>query len=201
MIAVPVVAGLLLLAHGLVHMLYLAPDMREFSTGRSRPASGPMPPSGALALMAATVAAFLVAALAVWGVPRLSGAWPALTVVACVLSVALLVAPSRHTQGRESRTACPGPGRWRLPSGRAVCPGVQDFTPCPRRGDRAKCGSMGVTAGPERLHVVDARAVLLIYGLSCVALGSEPVGHRMMSRRPRSASAQACDSGSAGPAS
>jgi hypothetical protein len=35
MIAVPVVAGVLLLAHGLVHMLNLAPDMREFSTGRS----------------------------------------------------------------------------------------------------------------------------------------------------------------------
>ena len=37
---------------------------------------------------------------------------------------------------------------------------------------------MGVTAGPERLHAVDARAVLLTYGLPCAALGSEPVGHR-----------------------
>ena len=34
MIVVPVVAGVLLLAHGLVHLLNLAPDMREFSTGR-----------------------------------------------------------------------------------------------------------------------------------------------------------------------
>jgi hypothetical protein len=34
-IAVRVVAGVLLLAHGLVHLLYLAPDVPEFSKGRS----------------------------------------------------------------------------------------------------------------------------------------------------------------------
>jgi hypothetical protein len=31
-------------------------------------------------------------ALAVWGVPGLSGVWPALTIGACLLSVALLAA-------------------------------------------------------------------------------------------------------------
>jgi hypothetical protein len=89
-IAVRVVAGVLLLAHGLVHLLYLAPDVPEFSLGRSwllpEPARRPV----ARVLMAATVAGFALVALAVWGVPGLSAAWPALTIVACLLSMALL---------------------------------------------------------------------------------------------------------------
>ena len=32
MVAVRIVAGILLLAHGLVHLLYLVPDVSEFST-------------------------------------------------------------------------------------------------------------------------------------------------------------------------
>ena len=40
--------------------------------------------------MAATVAGFALVALAVWGVPGLSAASPALTIVACLLSMALL---------------------------------------------------------------------------------------------------------------
>ena len=35
MIVVRIVAGVLLLAHGSVHLLYLAPDVREFSIDRS----------------------------------------------------------------------------------------------------------------------------------------------------------------------
>jgi hypothetical protein len=89
MIVVRVVAGVLL-AHGLVHLLYPAPDVPEFSIGRSwllpEPARRPV----ALMLMAATVAGFALVALAVWGVPGLSAAWPAFTIVACVLSMALL---------------------------------------------------------------------------------------------------------------
>ena len=74
-IVIRVVVGVLLLAHGLVHLLYLAPDVPEFSIDRSwlLPASARRPV--ALALMAATVAAFTLAALAVWGVPGLSGIW------------------------------------------------------------------------------------------------------------------------------
>jgi hypothetical protein len=57
-IVVRVVAGVLLLAHGLVHLLYLAPDVPEFSLGRSwllpEPARRPV----ARVLMAATVAGF-----------------------------------------------------------------------------------------------------------------------------------------------
>ena len=90
MIAVRIVAGLLLLAHGFVHMLYLAPDVEEFSIDRSwlpDPARRPV----AMALMLATVVAFALVALAVWGMPGLAGAWPALIIMACLLSVVLLV--------------------------------------------------------------------------------------------------------------
>ncbi len=91
-IVVRVVVGVLLVAHGLVHLLYLAPDVPEFSIGRSwllpEPARRPV----ARVLIAATVAGFALVALAVWGVPGLSAAWPALTIVACLLSMALLAA-------------------------------------------------------------------------------------------------------------
>ncbi|MGZ4494605.1 MAG: hypothetical protein ACXVWU_07900 [Nocardioides sp.] len=84
--------GLLLLAHGLVHLIYLAPDVPQFSVERSWlvPEAGRRPV--ALVLMTGTAASFALVALAVWGVPRLSEAWPALTGVACVLSLVLLVA-------------------------------------------------------------------------------------------------------------
>lgn len=92
LIAVRVVAGVLLLAHGLVHLLYLAPDVPEFSLDQSWLIRASARRPVALVLMAATVASFALVALAVWGVPGLSGVWPALTVVACLLSVALLAA-------------------------------------------------------------------------------------------------------------
>ena len=46
----------------------------------------------ALTLIAATVAAFVVLALAIWGVPGLVGAWPILAIGASVVSLALLIA-------------------------------------------------------------------------------------------------------------
>ena len=91
-IVIRVVVGVLLLAHGVVYLLYLAPDVPEFSLGRSwllpEPARRPV----ARVLMAATVAGFALVALAVWGVPGLSAAWPTLSIVACLLSMALLAA-------------------------------------------------------------------------------------------------------------
>jgi len=88
---VRIVAGVLLLAHGLVHLLYLAPDVPEFALGQSwlvpEAARRPL----GLWLMAATVLAFALLALAVWGVPGLSAEWPALAVVAALLSAVLLV--------------------------------------------------------------------------------------------------------------
>jgi hypothetical protein len=91
MTVVRIVTGVLLLAHGLVHLLYLAPDVPEFSLDQSwlvpEAARRPL----GLGLLAATVAAFALLALAAWGVPGLSAAWPAVTVVAALLSAALLV--------------------------------------------------------------------------------------------------------------
>ncbi|MGZ5368274.1 MAG: hypothetical protein ACXWDC_03980 [Aeromicrobium sp.] len=91
MVVVRVVTGILLLAHGLVHLLYLASGVREFSLDRSwlvpETARRPL----GIGLMAATVAAFALLALAVWGVPGLSAAWPAVTMVATLLSALLLI--------------------------------------------------------------------------------------------------------------
>jgi hypothetical protein len=85
-----IVAAGLLVAHGLVHLLYLNPDVEEFSLRDSWlvPASASRPVG--VALLAATVAAFVMLGLAVWGVPRLSEAWPAITIVASVASLTLL---------------------------------------------------------------------------------------------------------------
>jgi hypothetical protein len=86
-----VVVGIALLAHGLVHLLFLAPDEPTFSFGWSW-----LVPDGArrqlgIGGLVATVAAFAVLALSVWGVPGLSAAWPAITVVAALLSALLLL--------------------------------------------------------------------------------------------------------------
>jgi hypothetical protein len=91
MVVVRIVTGVLLLAHGLVHLLHLAPDVPEFSLDQSwlvpEAARRPL----GLGLLVATVVAFALLALAAWGVPGLSAAWPAVTVVASLLSAALLV--------------------------------------------------------------------------------------------------------------
>lgn len=86
-----ILVGLLLVAHGLVHLLYLVPDVSEFSLDRSWlvPEADRRPV--AYVLMAATVVAFVLVALCVWQVPGLSNAWPVLTVVAAALSTLLLV--------------------------------------------------------------------------------------------------------------
>lgn len=89
-IVVRVLAGVLLLAHGLVHLLYLAPDVDAFSIESGRLPENVRRPL-ALALMAATVLGFALVALSTWGVPALSNAWPTLTVVAAMISAVLLV--------------------------------------------------------------------------------------------------------------
>lgn len=91
MVVARIVTGVLLLAHGLVHFLYLAPDVQEFSLDRSWLVPETARRSLGLGLMVATVAAFALLALAVWGVPGLSAAWPALTIVSCLFSAVLLV--------------------------------------------------------------------------------------------------------------
>ena len=92
MTVVRIVVGILLLAHGLVHLLYLFPDVAEFSTQRSWlvPEAARRPVS--LALIAAGITASAMLALSVWGVPGLADAWPVWAVVAGTLSLLLLLA-------------------------------------------------------------------------------------------------------------
>lgn len=85
------IAGVLLIAHGLVHLLYVAPDVEEFALDRSWLVPEAVRRPLASVLMVATVAAFVLVGLAVWGVPLVSGVWPVLTIVASLLSLALLV--------------------------------------------------------------------------------------------------------------
>lgn len=90
------VVGFLLLAHGLVHLLYVVPPASDpkypFTLARSwlLPESTRRPV--AMVLVAAVVLGFLGSALAVWGVPGLAGAWSGITIVAASLSLAMLVA-------------------------------------------------------------------------------------------------------------
>ena len=92
MAVVRIVAGILLLAHGLVHLLYLVPDVTQFSTQRSWLVPEPARHAVAVALIAAIIVASAALALAVWGVPGLAAAWPVLAVLAGGLSFVLLVA-------------------------------------------------------------------------------------------------------------
>lgn len=93
---VRIVAGILLLAHGLVHLLYLVPEADDPEYPFTLEASWMVPDSVrrpvALILIAATVVAFALLALAVWGVPGLSTPWPVLTFVASGFSLLLLIA-------------------------------------------------------------------------------------------------------------
>ena len=90
MVLIRVVLGVLLLAHGLVHLLFLASEP-VFSLEHSWlvPASARTPV--AYTLLVATIGAFAILALAVWGVPGLTTGWPVLALVAAALSTVLLV--------------------------------------------------------------------------------------------------------------
>ena len=87
-----IVIGVLLIAHGLVHLLYLTDNVPEFSLERSWLVPESASRAVAIVLMWATVATFALLGLAVWGVPGLADAWPGIAIVASVLSLALLVA-------------------------------------------------------------------------------------------------------------
>lgn len=89
---VRIVGGLLLIGHGLVHLLYLAPDVKEFTFEDSWMVSTSASHSVGNVLMVITAALFVLLGLAVWGVPILANAWPAIAVAAAVSSLALLTA-------------------------------------------------------------------------------------------------------------
>jgi hypothetical protein len=91
-----IAAGAFLIAHGLVHLLYLVTKADDPSWPFTLKQSWLLPevvrrPTG-LALVAATVAAFALLGLAVWGVPGLAGVWPVIAIVAAAPSLVLLVA-------------------------------------------------------------------------------------------------------------
>jgi hypothetical protein len=90
-VLIKVVLGALLLAHGLVHLLFLAPDVPVFSLQRSWLVPESMRTQLAYTLLVATIAAFALLALAVWGIPGLSAAWPVIAILAAALSTVLLV--------------------------------------------------------------------------------------------------------------
>lgn len=89
-----IAVGFFLVAHGLVHLLYLVTKEDDPSWPFSLNKSWLIPdavrrPVG-IVLLAATVAAFALLGLAVWGMPGLSGAWPVLAIVSATLSLILL---------------------------------------------------------------------------------------------------------------
>lgn len=86
-----IVVGLLLVAHGLVHLLYLIDDVPEFSLETSWPVPDTASRRVALVLIWATIAAFAALGLAIWGVPGLTDIWPALAIAGSGLSLLLLV--------------------------------------------------------------------------------------------------------------
>jgi hypothetical protein len=91
-----IVAGILLIAHGGVHALYLVRNPEDpkypFSIESSWMLPEPARRPAAVTLVVATMAAFFVLALAVWGVSGLAGAWPVIAIVASSLSLLLLAA-------------------------------------------------------------------------------------------------------------
>ena len=93
-ILVRIFLGILLIAHGLVHLLWFAPNddpRRPFRLDRSWLMSEGTRKPVAVALVALIVAGFALLGLAVWGVPGLVSIWPALAIAAAVVSLAALV--------------------------------------------------------------------------------------------------------------
>ena len=89
------VAGVLLIAHGLVHLLWLARNEEAawpFHLDRSWLVPEQARRPFAIALIALTVAAFVLTGLAIWGVPGLVLMWPVLTIAGAVASLAMLTA-------------------------------------------------------------------------------------------------------------
>ncbi len=94
-VLVKVVIGVLLAAHGLVHLLYFVTNAEDpkwpFTLERSwllpEPARRPV----AIVLIAVTAVGFVLLGLAVAGVPGLGAIWPALAVIAAVASLLTLL--------------------------------------------------------------------------------------------------------------
>jgi hypothetical protein len=93
-VLVRIVLGVLLVAHGLVHLLWFAPNddpAWPFRLDRSRLLSEATQKPVAVALIAVIVGGFGLLGLAVWGLPGLASIWPGLAIGAAVASLAALV--------------------------------------------------------------------------------------------------------------
>lgn len=93
-VLVRIVLGGLLVAHGLVHLMWFAPNddpAWPFRLDRSWLMSEATRKPVAIALVALVVAGFALLGLAVWGVPGLASIWPGLAIGAAVVSLATLV--------------------------------------------------------------------------------------------------------------
>lgn len=85
------VGGVLLIAHGFVHLLYVADDVGEFTLEDSWLIPDASARTVGIPLMWATVVAFGLVGLSVWGTPGLASMWPAIAIVAALLSMVLLI--------------------------------------------------------------------------------------------------------------
>jgi len=93
-VLVRIFLGLLLVAHGLVHLMWFAPNddpTWPFRLDRSWMMSESTRKPVALVLVELIVAGFTLLGLAVWGVPGLASIWPELAIGAAVASLAALV--------------------------------------------------------------------------------------------------------------
>jgi hypothetical protein len=94
-VLVRVVLGLLLVGHGLVHLMWFAPPPADrawpFRLDRSRV----LPPGSrrpvAVVLVALVVVGFALLALAAWDVPGPASIWPGLALAAAAASLGVLV--------------------------------------------------------------------------------------------------------------
>lgn len=89
-----IVVGILLIAHGLVHLMWFLPNEDTawpFRLDRSWLVPEQARRPVGIALIALVVAAFVLLGLAIWGVPSLVAIWPALAIAGAVASLAVLI--------------------------------------------------------------------------------------------------------------
>lgn len=89
-IVVRIVAGVLLVAHGLVHLLYVSDDEAAFSLDTSWVVPEASRHSIGIALMWTTVTTFGLLGAAVWGMPGLVDHWTLIAIVGALTSLVLL---------------------------------------------------------------------------------------------------------------
>lgn len=121
-VLVRIVLGVRLVAHGLVHLLWLAQSddpAWPFRLDRSWLVSEATRKHVAVVLIALIVAGFALLGLAVWGVPGLPSIWPVLAIGAALASLAALVLSSIvSSYGAQQLTSHSLSWRCGIPPGR-----------------------------------------------------------------------------------